>query len=44
MTLERFSLAPAARIGLEGIEPVSVYLVDSIDYEVYLPPRTIPRT
>jgi hypothetical protein len=44
MALEKFSLAPAARIGLEGIEPVSVYLVDSIDYEVYLPPRTIPRT
>lgn len=41
MTLQRFSLEPSARIGLDGIEPVSVYLVDSIDYEVYLPPRTM---
>jgi hypothetical protein len=41
MRLERFRLEPAARIGLEGIEPVSVYLVDTIDYEVYLPPRIL---
>jgi hypothetical protein len=41
MRLERFLLEPAARIGLDGIEPVSVFLVDSIDYEVYLPPKTL---
>jgi uncharacterized protein YqjF (DUF2071 family) len=38
---ERLILEPAARIGLEGRAPVSIYLVESVDYEVYLPPRTV---
>jgi hypothetical protein len=41
MRLERLALEPSARIGLDGAEPVSVYLVDTVDYEVYLPPRTV---